>query len=789
MFSLSSLVRQANIDWLQGCRKRFSHTLLVSFRSPPAIRPYSLSPQPTPLFASSCVAARSAAAATNGMTSHAQIQRQAVPGFSWSASPLSARTWPGVHYLQDQRIGRALLFQAKRAEEQGQTERMAIYLQRYLEFAPHDTAEKARLGQIWTSDFFASSPRTRLKGVDLLTQVLIQEPNQPELSKAVIKVALHPTTPRPKMARDQLQTLWQNAQKAEAQLATKERGELESYWGQLLELEEKPVEAMMWYRQAREHDPEETVNYVRLATLLRRQPESDPRQRETNGREADALMDALVEANQHLYKAYLARWNYRREFDLLRDPGPARDLVALMRRSLPPATVDMLTDRAALNEVILKRAAEDVEAALKRAPEALEVLLAAADMERLKGSLSRDAAAARQHREDARAYLQTGLQLQNKQGNRAATDMAKFQLLWHLANLLLDSRQVAATANAEAPPADDKQDRQELADAADAIDKIRQLRSLPSGAPDYLEGRLFLNQHKWAEAASSRLFEQARPQFTNRGELAYEIDLQLGFCYEKLEEPGLMLAAYERAVKWDPNSTVARLGMGAALWSMDRHEDAIASYKSVLGREQVPPESWLDVARLQVLVQLRREVRDWKEAEAALARAEKATPKLVEVKLLRAEVLAAQGKFKEAEDFLVEALDRTPNEVDFYVARAGLAERDHHPDRAKVVLDAAQSNLATAWELRLARMFSAWLAALGDRARKPLTLLAQMESKVGKRSAGGAIEVCSTVWPKRISSSATAAASAAALDFDGSSCRATQADRCRACGCSSSIWR
>src|SRR5438093_1388587 len=136
----------------------------------------------------------------------------------------------GVHYLQYQRIARALLFQAQRAEEQGQTERMATYLKRYLEFAPHDTAAKARLGKAWAGDEFAASPRTRLRGAELLDQVLIKEPDQPELRKAIIRVALYPNTLRPKMARDQLQTLWRDAQTPGGATSVQERGELESFW-------------------------------------------------------------------------------------------------------------------------------------------------------------------------------------------------------------------------------------------------------------------------------------------------------------------------------------------------------------------------------------------------------------------------------------------------------------------------------------------------------------------------------------------------------------------------------
>src|SRR5260370_21543648 len=47
-----------------------------------------------------------------------------------------------VQYFQSKRIARALLWQANRAEEQSQFDRMARYLQRFLEFAPDALEER-----------------------------------------------------------------------------------------------------------------------------------------------------------------------------------------------------------------------------------------------------------------------------------------------------------------------------------------------------------------------------------------------------------------------------------------------------------------------------------------------------------------------------------------------------------------------------------------------------------------------------------------------------------------------
>ena len=56
----------------------------------------------------------------------------------------------GVHHFQYQRIGQALLWQARHAEEHKDLPKMALYLQRYLEFNPHDDEQKAKFEALKT---------------------------------------------------------------------------------------------------------------------------------------------------------------------------------------------------------------------------------------------------------------------------------------------------------------------------------------------------------------------------------------------------------------------------------------------------------------------------------------------------------------------------------------------------------------------------------------------------------------------------------------------------------------
>src|SRR5262249_7302342 len=135
------------------------------------------------------------------------------------------------------------------------------------------------------------------------------------------------------------------------------RGELEGYWGQVLEAEGKPAQAIGCYRLATRHHPEQETNYARLAFLLRRSNETDPAKRKANLEEADNAVNDMVTRTKGAHHASLARWRYRRDFDLL----------ALKQVPTP-------------GQVPLEEAARDVSQALAQQPNSVEALLAAADL-------------------------------------------------------------------------------------------------------------------------------------------------------------------------------------------------------------------------------------------------------------------------------------------------------------------------------------------------------------------------------------------------------------------------
>jgi tetratricopeptide (TPR) repeat protein len=607
-----------------------------------------------------------------------------------------------VHAYQYQRVARALLWQARKAEQDGQIARMAQYLQRYLEFNPRDHAEKATLAKAWTGETFAGSARARRGAVLMLDEVLTYEDN-PDLRRLLVKTAVEMGDY--KRARDHLARLlsWADVEKVIAEekalrkknaplpaRLTKEdpaRGELEGYWGQILEQDKKPAPALACYRLAVRHAPEMLPSYIRLAHLLRRFPESDPLQRKENLAEADRTIDTLVKRNDTMAEAYLARWRYRREFDQM-----------------------AIREAGQHGQISLEKSAEDIAEALKRKPGAVEVLLAAADLERLRGRAAGEdpaldtqqrRAGMKAHRDLALGHLEQGLTLV-KSGKVAASENAEFHLLWHKGNLLLDDLELRRVLTEEdgVPPGDVTAMKEEIGRVIELVRKSR----VPSAA-DYMRGRLFAHERNWAQAAT--LFERARAMMGSQPDLACQADLYLGQCYERLEEHTQMYNAFKRVAEWDPTSVPAQLGMAAARWAQGQLDNARTFYDVVMKQKRVPARGWIDIARLELQRQVQSARPNWTDAENALVEAEKYNkvlrPRaLLEVHLLRAEVLSRQGKMPQARKELETAIEATPEEPDLWTALADLALRQNDTRQARKTLDEACAKLGDRVSLRLA---------------------------------------------------------------------------------------
>jgi tetratricopeptide (TPR) repeat protein len=556
-----------------------------------------------------------------------------------------------VHFLQSERIARALLRQADRAEQAEHPQETARFLSRYLEFAPEDTEQRARLGRLLAENFQNLSLGQRQRALFVLEQVLTRDPERH--SERILIVRLMLDTDRYEMVEGHLKILLE---------AMPENAEVERLWGRWQEGRGQFAEAADWYQQSISHDPHHVETYVRLASLLRRRLNSA--EHPNSGKEADQLMMDLVAQNEGDFHAQVARWKYLKEWGNL--------------------------DQSKR----LEEASVNVTQALQLAPSEAEVQLAAAELERarhnLDGARNHLATGLKSHPKDSRLYqalafleLEAGRRDQAiaklNDGIRAVTGLDRFHLLWDLTNVLIDGNDTGP--------------------AAKTIDQVRDSQPTP-GAVEFLQARLNMALGQWTEAA--QIFEQVRPLLEISPELIEQVDLNLGHCYERLNEPAAQLAAFGRVLSRDPASVSARLGMAKAQTALGLGDDALEQYRQLMKLPGAPISGWIEIARLSIGRNLKTGKSDWVEIEKSLSLVEKAKPEAVEIPLLRAESLVAQGQPDRAREVLLHARDRRPKQVEFWTALAALADRQGKPEDVVQILNEAEKQAGDQVEIRLA---------------------------------------------------------------------------------------
>jgi tetratricopeptide (TPR) repeat protein len=241
-------------------------------------------------------------------------------------------------------------------------------------------------------------------------------------------------------------------------------------------------------------------------------------------------------------------------------------------------------------------------------------------------------------RGDAIAKLQIGLQKVRKDQT--------YDLRWSLGNLLLDDNR--------------------LDDAQKAIQEMREINPLSA---QYLEARHLMQRGRWFEA--SKQFEKIRPTLKTVKELAFQLDLYLGACYEQLDESVSQLTAFQRAAEIDPTSLKARRGMANARWALGQTSEALEIYRDLVSRTPDAEESLQRrIEYVQMLLQSgqHRDPKQRQNIEAELRTIEKSRSKSIDIALIRAELTYAQGDKDKAEVMLQEAAKEYPDRYEPWIA-------------------------------------------------------------------------------------------------------------------------
>jgi tetratricopeptide (TPR) repeat protein len=557
----------------------------------------------------------------------------------------------GVHWLHGRQLRHGapgLRARAMDLEQGGKLIQAAAYYHRYLQCMPDDIDTDARYALLLART--AQTPKQRFRAYLRLESVLRRDTGRHEVRRQAILLALHPDLERVQDAIDHLDKLMQQE---------KNNAQLEAWYAQAQLMDHHFDKAAEYFQLATLHDPNDIDSYAARAGTLREHLKKP--------READAEMERMVKTVL-TPTAYLMRVDYRRKFGprdgIDKDVAEARRLA--IQRDGGLKDVEVLLVSAAVSLDRKDRAGADearqyLQEGLKWNPGDPRLYVKLAQAERLAG-----------RPEEAVAALNRGL------ASPKLPEKERPYLLWALAEVLLQARrfgEVSAT--------------------------VGRLREYGESEPrlDYLEARIFLGRGEWL--AATQLLQKIHPALQPWPEVLQSADLLLAECYGQLEDFDLQYSYLRRAVNTDPLEPAANLSMARCLEALGKPDEALGHYRVAIPRA---PQAQLSVARLLIEEQRRlpRERRHWDEAEEALDQAANTQTDAVGVPLLRAEILAEQGRLQEAADVLRAVRQLHRKNEQYWLGLARVAERQGGPARAAGVLAEARAALGDHAELRLA---------------------------------------------------------------------------------------
>lgn len=612
--------------------------------------------------------------------------------------------WFFGHRYQMRRMNGVFLEQATRAEENGHADRAARFLRQYLLINRADVDTRIRYGILLEN--LANSPRALSDALGVFEQVLDDAPTRADVRRRAANLSVK--LGRADAALHHLNELNQRKQTD---------ADTDLLMGDCYAMKKDFSKAQVAYRKVTETQPTRTDAYLRLAELLRgplKKPE-----------EAEKVLDKLVETNAKSSQAYLVRASFRQttgtEADLPRaeeDLRRARDLLneaSDLQEQGPKLLVDVLlvSGMQRIAEAVAERNDEAKKRQLNEAREFLQ--LAAKKQEETQQPTNYRIYLQLARAEEIAGRRDKAIEVLSD-AQKKVSGSARTPLLWELAELYID------------------QDPFGKADESGAEQAIAQLRKMrvPSARIDLLEAKVLAKKGDWYKAASK--LEDARFLLTDEPKLAVSTDLLLGRCYEQMGYVDRQLAVYRRAIKLDPLTPAPRFGATVALINLGLLDEAVEECQRLVEMPKVPAAGRIHLARLMIMqnLGLSQTAQRWDLVMEIVDRAAKANPDAAEPEVLRAEVFLARADAAKAraEQFrareasekaraeeslarayidkaqvcLATAKETFPQNVEPWIALAGLAKRDDKKADALNILQQASEKLGDRAELRLAKL-------------------------------------------------------------------------------------
>jgi tetratricopeptide (TPR) repeat protein len=203
---------------------------------------------------------------------------------------------------------------------------------------------------------------------------------------------------------------------------------------------------------------------------------------------------------------------------------------------------------------------------------------------------------------------------------------ARAQLLWHLANLYLDSRTY--------------KDGQNIVEAVKCIKRMREYHH-SSVEIAFLEARVRYGNGDWNGARKG--FEEVRAKLSEFPQLMKCLHYWIGYCYLQQQNPDAAMASFRTALSYDTSYFKARDGVAQIFLADGKFRDAVEEYQQAVRGNPSDAEARLALARTLLVWNLRRSPaeRNWNEVKSQLAEAVTLSPRDGQIALLQAEMLLA----------------------------------------------------------------------------------------------------------------------------------------------------
>jgi cellulose synthase operon protein C len=457
------------------------------------------------------------------------------------------------------------------------------------------------------------------------------------------------------------------AEKARAHLAillksSEGDGHLEYLMARCYEQDGEFERAAESYRSAIEHKAPERIEAAQQLAMLLTRDKDKVGKKERD--EADGVIDAMVKSEPDDYRAYLARGRYRQasggkgsrdDFEKALQLAPDRPEVYLEVAS----AVDRESGSDAARQVL--------DRGLAAAPKSVAIYVALANLQQKAGNA-----------DGAVEALELGLKVMPEE----------LSLRLHLAMLL------AGRGEGE---------------SGKLLMQIAELERLGANRPftQYLTAHYHFNKHEFLKA--EQILTPLQPDVVRSPAMKAMVNQLLARCYAETGQTEQQQDAIQRAYSTNPNDLTARLGYIQALISRGDLDGAIREYQELYKQGQAAGVARLPLASLLMhrILQLPPARRDWREVERLIAEALAAPPKGIEPQLLRARLLAEQGREAEADDALRTIRSAFPKDPRPWTVQAELLIRQKKFPEAQAQLDQAQRQLGDRVELRLARVLLA----------------------------------------------------------------------------------